>query len=502
MSTFAALMALSASQTAESEAAVQSQLLERQKKEAAKRKAQEEKEAKEREIERKLRLKHLEDQKREEERRKRLEAERRRKEEERERREGEQRDSLRYGPKKSASGYPTSSSASREEMKRRRAGGSDDEDDSGGGAALTREEKRQLRLARELNFGMSSGRKSMGAAYKKAGRRLPGGAVDAMSSGSPSSTSGAYRSVRDRLAHEPPALIKLNVNKRDTRTIDEILQDRKQAKAAKTLSGEDAKGFDNWFGKPKATTDSTKADSTREPSRASSMFSSRSNSPERKPSQDVLPRPTKAHSSTPPVNTKPAHSKPLSTSALSSSVSRLHVSAPPPFKGTGVQVSSNRNGKPIDKSLTTNGSSSKPYPSKKNSHSDKVPPSRPSLSSNRSSSKFPPSGLRKRQRSDSLSDSPPPPKRRLQTTAPTAANSISAEIWKMFGKDRSAYVARDVFSDDEDMEAGADEVEKEEKYSMKAARKEDELAAEEERRREEEKRRKRKEKEMRDKRGY
>lgn len=70
--------------------------------------------------------------------------------------------------------------------------------------------------------------------------------------------------------------------------------------------------------------------------------------------------------------------------------------------------------------------------------------------------------MRKRQRSDSLSDSPPPSKRRPQ--AAPASNSISAEIWKLFGKDRNAYVARDVYSDDEDMEAGADEVEREEKY--------------------------------------
>ena len=60
-----------------------------------------------------------------------------------------------------------------------------------------------------------------------------------------------------------------------------------------------------------------------------------------------------------------------------------------------------------------------------------------------------------------MSDSPPPPKRRTQG-AP--ANSISAEIWKLFGKDRNTYVARDVYSDDEDMEAGADEVEREEKF--------------------------------------
>ncbi len=447
MSSFAALMALSASQTKQSEAAVQSQLQERQKKEAAKRKAQEEKEAKEREIEKRLRLKHLEDQKREEERRQRVEAERRKKEEELKRKQEEEREAMRYGPKKSANGYPSSSSAQR----RSRMPTSDDED-SGGGGALTREEKRQLRLQRELNYGMGGAKRSVGGAYKKAGRRLPGGAVDSTASGSPSS-SNTYRSVKERLAHEPPSLIKLNTNKRDTRTIDEILQDRAKAKAAKTLSGEDAKGFDNWFGKQKA-----KADSTNEASRASSMFSSRSNSPERRPSQES--RPAKSHSTTPPVtNSKVPSSKSLSAAALSSSVSRLHVSQPPPFKGTGIQVKSN--GRPVDKSLPTNGSSSKPHPSKKPSASEK-PPTRPSMSSQKSSSKLPPSAMRKRQRSDSLSDSPPPPKRRPQ--AAPGSNSISAEIWKLFGKDRNAYVARDVYSDDEDMEAGADEVEREEKY--------------------------------------
>ena len=40
---------------------------------------------------------------------------------------------------------------------------------------------------------------------------------------------------------------------------------------------------------------------------------------------------------------------------------------------------------------------------------------------------------------------------------------ISQEIWKMFGKDRRAYVDRDVFSDDEDMEADATALEREEK---------------------------------------
>ena len=446
MSSFAALMALSASQTRQSEAAVQSQLQERQKKEAAKRKAQEEKEAKEREIEKRLRIKHLEDQKREEERRARFEAERRKKEEEAKRKQEEERDLLRYGPKRSSNGYPSSSSAQR----RSRMPLSDDEDDSGGGGALTREEKRQLKMQRELNYGMGAGRKAVSGLYKKAGRRLPGGAVDTTAGGSPSS-SNTYRSVKERLTHEPPALIKLNTTKRDTRTIDEILQDRAKVKAAKTLSGEDAKGFGNWFGKQKP-----KADSANEASRASSMFSSRSNSPERRPSQET--RPVKSHSATPPVaNSK--SSKALSTAALSSSVSRLQVSQPPPLKGTGVQVRAN--GRPVDKSLSTNGSVSKMYPSKKVSASEKVP-ARPSAREQKPSSKYPLSTtLRKRQRSDSLSDSPPPPKRRTQG-AP--ANSISAEIWKLFGKDRNTYVARDVYSDDEDMEAGADEVEREEKF--------------------------------------
>jgi hypothetical protein len=39
---------------------------------------------------------------------------------------------------------------------------------------------------------------------------------------------------------------------------------------------------------------------------------------------------------------------------------------------------------------------------------------------------------------------------------------ISTEIWKLFGKNKSQYVERDVFSDDEDMEADARDVEREE----------------------------------------
>lgn len=71
----------------------------------------------------------------------------------------------------------------------------------------------------------------------------------------------------------------------------------------------------------------------------------------------------------------------------------------------------------------------------------------------------------------------------------------------MFGKDRDAYVARDVYSDDEDMEAGARDLESEELYSAKIARREDEMAIEEEKRHEEEKRRRKKERDFRERRG-
>ncbi|PKI84261.1 hypothetical protein MVES1_001508 [Malassezia vespertilionis] len=58
------------------------------------------------------------------------------------------------------------------------------------------------------------------------------------------------------------------------------------------------------------------------------------------------------------------------------------------------------------------------------------------------------------------------------------ANAISDEIWRLFGKDRLRYAARDIDSD-EDMEAGADDVLREERISARQAQKEDELAARE-----------------------
>lgn len=77
-----------------------------------------------------------------------------------------------------------------------------------------------------------------------------------------SDSSKVYRSVRERLAAQPNTLTKLNVVKRDVRSIDEIMRDRENMKAAKTLNGDDAKGFDGWFdGKKKPQIAASKSSS-------------------------------------------------------------------------------------------------------------------------------------------------------------------------------------------------------------------------------------------------
>ena len=450
MTSFAALMALSASQTREAEAQVQSALEERQRREAQKRKQQEEKERKEKEMETKLRLKHLEERKREEERRKRMDAEKQAKEAALRKKEEEQRDALRYGPKKAKTDYPSSSYSSRDQG-RRKSSSSDDESGAGG-PALTREEKRQMRLQRELNYGLSNGKRSAGGAYRKVGRRLPGGAVDTFTDGG-ASPGGNYRSTKDRLAHEPPGLIRLNVNKRDTRTIDEIRQDLERKKT-KVLMGEDAKGFDNWFGGGKGK---GKGASQSQPSRQSSMFSSRSPSPvEDKPAlSKPQARGTKSQSRTPPAASRPP--APAQSTGYPSSSSKPQA---PPAKGSSISVRSF--GKPQDKMPAIPKKA--PVPAR----GAAKPIAKGHVASSGSKPPPPVGAPRKRQRSLSF-DSPPPPKRRsLPPENDHLDNDISSAIWKMFGKDRNRIMARDVFSDDEDMEADAMDLfhEEQQRYAL------------------------------------
>ncbi|OAX39511.1 hypothetical protein K503DRAFT_812789 [Rhizopogon vinicolor AM-OR11-026] len=447
---FAALMALSASQTKESQTAVQSALQQRQRNEELNRKKREEFDKKEREEAAKLRLKRFEDEKKQQELEAKKEAEMRRTEEEQARREEEQRNALLYGPKKAKSGpkWPSSSGTMKESIRMRRLP-SDDEDGSRSGspaAALTREEKRQRRTEAEMRRSYALKRAAASSGYHKAGRRLPGGAIDATSAPNSDSVNGS-QSVKARLAAMPNTLTKLNVNKRDTRTIDEILQDRAKAKIA---TGDEAKEFNDWFGKGKKDTGKTMSILMATSSswlhlRCNFVGSAHSGAPK---------------SSAVPKSAALSFSKTPQAKAADSSKSL----------GTEVKSKSTSATTPSMKSVAC-----KPLPAARSAGSTK-----------------------KRPRSPSSSLSPPPPKR-LPTSGET--ESYSDEIWKLFGKDRRAYIQRDVFSDDEDMEVDAGVLEKEELRSARLAKKEDEAALEQEKRHEEEKRRKKKEKDVKERRG-
>ncbi|KIJ67037.1 hypothetical protein HYDPIDRAFT_26446 [Hydnomerulius pinastri MD-312] len=465
MSGFAALMALSASQTKESQSAVQSALQQRQRNEEIKRKKQEELEKKRREEEVKLRQKLFEDEKKQREMEARREGEMQRKEAEKARREEEARNALLYGPKKAKQGgpkWPSSSAGARDQVRRHKE---DDDGDSRSGSpamALTREEKRQRRLDAEMRRTYQQ-KRSFASGYGKAGRRLPGGAIDATSA--PTSDSGtSAQSVKARLAALPNTLTKLNVNKRDTRTIDEILQDRAKAKNA-TLDGDEAREFNDWFGKNKKKDNSTQSSAT-----LASAPSSGANSP-MPSSAKAAPQSTAkymAFSKTPSQATvAKASSSTLQSKSLASAKAGPSSKAVPDSKYFSAGPKSARSKSPAPP-LRPQSSKSAPAP-----RSSAAPP-------------------KKRPRSPSLSVSPPPKRR-----AATPDDSIRSEIWKLFGKDRNSYIARDVMSDDEDMEADVSAVMREEMRSARFAKHEDDLAMEEEKRHEEEKRRRKRERERR-----
>lgn len=275
-------MALSASQTKEAQSAVQVALEQRQRNEELRRKKQEEIQRKTREEEVMLRQQRFEHEKKQQELEAKREAERIRQEVEQTRREEEARNVLLYGPKKAKQlgpRWPTSHSGIQEELRRRRgAAGVDDDGDSRSGSpaiVLTREEKRQRRMETEMRRTYQVKRASA-AGYSKLGRQLRGGAIDAPSAPA-SDSGGSAQSVKARLAALPNTLTKLNVNKRDTRTIDEILQDRAKVKNV-TLDGDDAREFNDWFGRAKKK-ESGSLPSTQSSTSLASPPSSGANSP-------------------------------------------------------------------------------------------------------------------------------------------------------------------------------------------------------------------------------
>lgn len=262
MTSFASLMALSATHTRESQQAVQSALQDRKRKEALQRKQQEEREAKEREQARLLRLQIFEEEKRQKAKQERLEAEQKAKEAAREKKEEEHRNSLLYGPKKASKlsmgspKYPVSAAGARDAVRKQQL--SDDEDS--GSVALTRDEIRRQKVEREMKrqFGSSKRSGHSSGGHRKSSKSLPGGAVNIVvnangkqttSSALPESSSG--KSLKERLTQGPNTLTLLRTQARDRRTVDEAQQDIriKLGKATnKVLSGDDALAFDDWFG--------------------------------------------------------------------------------------------------------------------------------------------------------------------------------------------------------------------------------------------------------------
>lgn len=456
---FAELMALSASQTRESNLATKAILEEKKRKEEERKKQQVEKERKEREFAATLVKRRMEDQLREEERRKKAEEEKQRKEHIMALREEEQRKTLLYGSK-SKSGGGTGSGGGRG---RKPHGGCESGDELDSGAmGLTREEKRKRKFMLDMTRSGPS-RRAVGSGRIKAGRMLQGGAVDVIAphhgSFSPSGAldaSLAGLSVKERIAMTPNYLQPLNTKKRDMRTIDEIMRDRQKEKEAKILAGDEAREFHDWFG-----TNKKKAEPASPAKKAASSQSSISPSPSRaitpnsttnKPITSIpktsafVPTPRTA---TPDIPPKPERKEPRT---------KVTIVKPEPKGSIQFQKVTSTTNKPSSALPSMKSSSSK---------SSTMTTSRTQSSLAQSASS---ASSKKRARSyESESDldsedldSPPPTKRRPVPSS-GGRSSISSEIWKIFGKDRDRYVKADVYSDeDDDMEADADALRREE----------------------------------------
>jgi protein SPT2 len=212
----------------------------------------------------------------------------------------------------------------------------------------------------------------------------------------------------------PNTLTKLNTVKRDTRTIDEILRDRAKVRENKTLEGEEARDFHNWFGTKSKSAPVTKANSPPSPS------ASGASTPTVFPQKHDMVSSTskKSLSPNPPVSRTPSLSSLRSTPKTAPKTSTLGTKHP----------------RPSVTNKTTPGSS-KPPPNKR--------------------ARSPPSTY-------DGSDSDSEYERRPHKRTAAGSHGIQDEIWKIFGRDRSQYVSRDVLSDDEDMEVDMTALEREE----------------------------------------
>ena len=446
MTSFASLMALSATHTKESQRVVEDALQERRRKEAQQKKQQEEREAKEKEREKQLLIKRFEDQKREQERLQRLEVERQAKQLALQRREEVQRDALRYGPKKAAklvgkhssgsrdsSGWPSSSSGNREAVRKLRV--PDDDDGESSGLALTREELRERKNRAGLQKSYNSAKRSTTGGYSKHRSKMSGGVLDVKTSGTTAELS-AGQSVKERLTSLPMTLKVLGGKKKDRRSELEMFYDSKKKRSGQVLEGDEARNFDGYFTlsrKEKArlkraqavsasatTSGADFSDSSESRYRLTMIFSVGIGSGERSP----------------PTSLKEC--RPLD---------------PPPATAVNSKQSNTTSAHP-------RGTSKQVFPSTSSTSKATIPKiSQWNTTTPRASSTA--HSRPKRHRSPSFSESPPPKKRHIDSHIDS---NISSTIWKMFGKDRQKYTSQNVFSDDEDMEADATVLEREEAY--------------------------------------
>ncbi|KAG9009093.1 hypothetical protein FRB94_012489 [Tulasnella sp. JGI-2019a] len=336
--------------------------------------------------------------------------------------------------------------------------------------ALTREEKRMARDPLRADE-LKANRRSATVKRRKDGR-LPGGAINSQdASGSSSrmnSPASNGLSARARMSAQfAPTLMKLNTEKRDLRTIEEITRDLQRnklgggAEKEEVLNGDKAQGFVDWFSKK----------------------------------EKEKPKPISAEGQKQSVDNAGRSSK---TAPPNGSSSAAKTSAP------------QRSATSASQSYPSSSTATKPVAKKVSAG-----PSRPTGSASTSKvGPLPTSANRKRPRehsasydSDMLDDDEsseedrPWAKRRAHGEG--LNESARDMIWKLMGKDRSRYAAVDVNSDD-DMEVSAVDLWKEDKRSTKLAKQEDAEAEAEDRRRELEKKKRKleREKNERNNRGY
>ncbi|KAJ7148262.1 hypothetical protein C8R46DRAFT_1044808 [Mycena filopes] len=229
--TYRALLALAESHTKKLESTVQAILA--QKRERQKR--QEESDQKQRDLETQLWLQYFQQQ----QQKKGTNAEaaesfKLAKEAELLRREAIRRDTLRYGPRRSTAGRQRSSGPPGP------VDGASDKGPVNKATALTRKDKREHRLQAELHETFTS------PPPRRRRRRSAGSDLQPATDTVDSSAGDGYSNAKARLAALPNTFTRLNVVKRDIRTVDEIVRDNHKRKGV--LEGDLARNFDNWFG--------------------------------------------------------------------------------------------------------------------------------------------------------------------------------------------------------------------------------------------------------------